>query len=380
MSRSNPSSPSAQIGIRSSEGGPSIALGGHWTLINLPSLRSQVDGLSLPPVPSLRIDASGIESTDTAGMWVLLRLRARMQEAGIEVELDGLASDYADLLALVERRLSQLEGIPRPELPSFLEKVGRGLVLQVQDMLALLAFIGEATIAMGRQLREPRRMRLKVTAKIIEESGLNALPIVGLLVFLLGIVVAYQGGRQLKIYGANIFVVEMVCLIMLRELAPLIAAIIVAGRTGSAYAAEIGTMRVTEEIDALTTLGIGPFDQLVLPKVTGLMIALPLLTMFADILGVFGGMVMATNVLDVSFVDFVDRIPIAISTSDFVVGVVKAPVFALIIAMVGCHQGFQVSGGADSVGRQTTVAVVQSIFLVIVTDAAFSVLFSWMGV
>ena len=380
MSRSNPSSPSAQIEIRSSEGGPSIALGGHWTLINLPSLRSQVDGLSLAPVPSLRIDASGIESTDTAGMWVLLRLRARLQEAGIEVELDGLASDYADLLALVERRLSQLEGIPRPELPGFLEKVGRGLVLQVQDMLALLAFIGEATIAMGRQLREPRRMRLKVTAKIVEESGLNALPIVGLLVFLLGIVVAYQGGRQLKIYGANIFVVEMVCLIMLRELAPLIAAIIVAGRTGSAYAAEIGTMRVTEEIDALTTLGIGPFDQLVLPKVTGLMIALPLLTMFADILGVFGGMVMATNVLDVSFVDFVDRIPIAISTSDFVVGVVKAPVFALIIAMVGCHQGFQVVGGADSVGRQTTVAVVQSIFLVIVTDAAFSVLFSWMGV
>ena len=214
----------------------------------------------------------------------------------------------------------------------------------------------------------------------MQESGFDALPIVGLLVFLLGIVVAYQGGRQLKIYGANIFVVEMVCLIMLRELAPLIAAIIVAGRTGSAYAAEIGTMRVTEEIDALTTLGIGPFDQLVLPKVTGLMISLPLLTMFADLLGVFGGMVMATNVLDVSFADFVQRIPVAISTSDFVVGIVKAPVFAMIIAMVGCHQGFQVAGGADSVGRQTTVSVVQSIFLVIVTDAAFSVLFSWMGV
>jgi phospholipid/cholesterol/gamma-HCH transport system permease protein len=219
-----------------------------------------------------------------------------------------------------------------------------------------------------------------MTAKIVEESGLNALPIAGLLVFLLGIVVAYQGGRQLETYGANIFVVELVGLIMLRELSPLIVAIIVAGRTGSAYTAEIGTMRVTEEIDAMQTIGIGPFDQLVLPKVVGLIIALPLLTVFADILGIFGGMVMASNVLDVSFRDFLQRMPQAISMTDFLVGVVKAPVFALIISMVGCHQGFQVSGGADSVGKQTTVSVVQSIFLVIITDACFSVLFSWLGI
>ena len=191
---------------------------------------------------------------------------------------------------------------------------------------------------------------------------------------------AYQGGVQLRTYGANIFVVELVGLIMLRELAPLIAAIIIAGRTGSAYAAEIGTMRVTEEVDAMKTIGISPHDQLVLPKVIGLMIAMPLLTVFADVLGIFGGMVMASNVLEVSFTDFLQRMPDAISVSDFVVGVVKAPVFALIIATVGCYQGFQVSGGADSVGRQTTIAVVQSIFLVIIADAAFSILFSWWGV
>ena len=247
-------------------------------------------------------------------------------------------------------------------------------------MLALVAFIGETTVAFLRQMANPRRIRWRTMTKIIEQTGVNALAIVGLLSFLLGIVIAYQGGIQLKTYGANIFIVELVCLIMLRELAPLIAAIIIAGRTGSAYTAEIGTMRVTEEIDALETIGIGTFDQLVLPKVLGLMITLPLLTVFADVMGILGGMVMASNVLDVSFTDFALRIPQAVGVESFVVGVIKAPVFAMIISMVGCFQGFQVSGGADSVGRQTTISVVQSIFLVIIADAAFSILFSWLGI
>jgi ABC transport permease subunit len=196
----------------------------------------------------------------------------------------------------------------------------------------------------------------------LRSAGFDALPIVGLLSFLLGIVVAYQGADQLRQYGANIFIADLVGLSMLREFAPLITAIIIAGRSGSAYAAQIGTMSVTEEIDALRTLGIAPLDLLVLPKILALSIALPLLTVFADVLGVFGGMLMARAQLGVGFGEFLDRFVKAVSVTAYLVGICKAPVFAFIIAVVGCFQGFRTRGGADSVGRQTTRSVVQSIF------------------
>ena len=210
----------------------------------------------------------------------------------------------------------------------------------------------------------------------LRSAGFDALPIVGLLSFLLGIVVAYQGADQLRQYGANIFIADLVGLSMLREFAPLMTAIIVAGRSGSAYAAQIGTMSVNEEIDALRALGIAPLDLLVLPKILALSIALPLLTVFADVLGVFGGMLMARAQLGVGFGEFLDRLVKAVSVTAYLVGVCKAPVFAFIIAVVGCFHGFRTRGGADSVGRQTTRSVVQSIFLVIVADALCSVAFS----
>ncbi|WP_291991868.1 ABC transporter permease [Candidatus Accumulibacter sp. ACC003] len=188
--------------------------------------------------------------------------------------------------------------------------------------------------------------------------------------------VAYQGADQLRQYGANIYVADLVGLSMLREFAPLITAIIIAGRSGSAYAAQIGTMSVTEEIDAMRTLGIAPLELLVLPKIIALLIVLPLLTLFADLLGVFGGMIMARSQLGVGFGEFLDRFVTAVSVSAYLTGIGKAPVFAAIIAIIGCFQGFRTHGGADSVGRQTTRSVVQSIFLVIVADALFSVAFS----
>ena len=219
-------------------------------------------------------------------------------------------------------------------------------------------------------------MRWRAILHNIQTAGFSALPIVGLLSFLLGIVVAYQGAEQLRRYGANIFVADLVGLSMLREFAPLITAIIVAGRSGSAYAAQIGTMAVTEEIDAMRTIGIAPIDLLVLPKILALLIALPLLTVYADVLGVFGGMIMARAQLGVGFEDFLERLLSAITLTDYLIGIGKAPVFAAIIAVVGCFQGFRTHGGADSVGRQTTRSVVQSIFLVIVADALFSIVFS----
>lgn len=260
--------------------------------------------------------------------------------------------------------------------PKFVPRVGKSTFAFSNQVFEMLSFVGETAITLGKSVMQPRRIRWRPILFNIRTAGFDALPIVGLLSFLLGVVVAYQGAGQLRQYGANIFVADLVGLSMLREFAPLITAIIVAGRSGSAYAAQIGTMAVTEEIDAMRTLGISPQEMLVLPKLVALVIVLPLLTVFADILGVFGGMLMASTQLDVGFIEFLDRFVKAVSPTSFMIGVGKAPVFAAIIAIVGCFQGFMTKGGADSVGRQTTRSVVQSIFLVIVADALFSIAFS----
>ena len=270
----------------------------------------------------------------------------------------------------------QPSAVPPGALIAALQAIGRSSVAAFEQGLAMLSFVGEAALAFASTVARPSRWRWRQVLFNIRSAGWDALPIVGLLSFLLGVVVAYQGADQLRQYGANIFVVDLVGVSMLREFAPLITAIIIAGRSGSAYAAQIGTMAVTEEIDALRTLGIAPLELLVLPKVIALVIALPLLTVFADVLGVMGGMLMAHSQLGVGFPEFLDRFVKAVSLTTLFVGLAKAPVFAAIIAIVGCFQGLRTRGGADSVGRQTTRAVVQSIFLVIVADALFSVAFS----
>ena len=242
--------------------------------------------------------------------------------------------------------------------------------------IALVSLVGESAVALGGWCAHPARVRWRPILFNLRTAGVDALPIVGLLSFLLGIVVAYQGADQLRQYGANIFVADLVGLSMLREFAPLMTAIIMAGRCGSAYAAQIGTMAVTQEIDAMRTIGIAPIEMLVLPKIIALCIAMPLLTVFADVMGVAGGMWMAQVQLGVNPTQFLERFTKAVSVTSYVVGIGKAPVFAAIIALVGCFQGFRTQGGADSVGQHTTRAVVQSIFLVIVVDALFSVAFS----
>ena len=260
-----------------------------------------------------------------------------------------------------------------------LARLGKIFCAAFAQALALLGFVGECAIALVAWGAHPARIRWRPILFNLRSAGFDALPIVGTLSFLLGIVVAYQGADQLRQYGANIFVADLVGLSMLREFAPLITAIIIAGRSGSAYAAQIGTMSVTQEIDAMRTIGIAPLEMLVLPKIIALVIVLPLLTVFADVLGMFGGMLMARAQLDVGFPEFLDRFTKAVSVTAYLIGICKAPVFAGIIAVVGCFQGFRAKGGADSVGRQTTRSVVQAIFLVIVADALFSVAFNLLG-
>ena len=323
---------------------------------------------------------SRVSALDTGGAWVLRRTLHSLEQAGLGITVAGLSDESSRLLEFVSSRGGMPGAVPGPIRPGVLEQVGRISVEQLQEEAGLVGFIGEMAASGSPLLLRPGRFRWIAMLQNLGAAGYRALPIVGLLSFLLGVVIAYQGGVQLRLYGANVFVADLVGLSMLRELAPLITAIIVAGRTGSAYTAQIGTMKVTEEIDALYTIGVTPMELLVLPKLVALLVALPLLTVFADIMGVFGGMVMASSMLGISSTTFLDRLAEAVSTRSYLIGIGKAPVFAAIIAAVGCYQGFQVRGSAESVGRRTTVSVVQSIFLVIVVDAAFSVAFSKLGI
>ncbi|WJW76249.1 ABC transporter permease [Thiohalobacter sp. IOR34] len=349
---------------------------GDWTVAGLDGReRALLQQVAAADVVR-RIDGSGIRGMDTAGAWLLHRLLRRAKGGP---PLQDLPPRYAGLLELVEG-LDEGGLPPPPPSPGRLAQMGKQVLDGFEELFAFLAFTGEVFQRLARQLLRPWSIRWPAVFADLETAGLRALGIVGLLSFLMGVVIAYQGAVQLRIYGANIYVADLVGLSMLRELAPLLTAIIVAGRTGSAYTAQIGTMQVTEEVAALQTIGIPPLDLLVLPKLIALSLALPLLSVFADILGVIGGMLMAQLQLGLGFEPFLDRFADAVSARSFLLGLIKAPVFAVIIALVGCFQGFRVAGSAASVGRHTTLSVVQSIFLVIVADAQFSVLFSWLGI
>jgi phospholipid/cholesterol/gamma-HCH transport system permease protein len=354
-----------------------LALSGEWTARGIGALAPRLTTIQVASKSAVIADGTQIEALDTAGAWVLHQLLQRLRAEGIDITLRGLRPPFAKLLAIVAQQVAEQSDNPAAQKPlSALARLGHSAVTACDDSVALLSFIGESTLTLVNSITHPARLRWRPVLYNIRSAGFDALPIVGLLSFLLGVVVAYQGADQLRQYGANIFVADLIGLSMLREFAPLITAIILAGRSGSAYAAQIGTMQVTEEIDAMRTLGIAPLELLVLPKILALMIAMPLLTVFADVLGVFGGMIMAQAQLGVGFSEFLDRFVKAVDLSAYLIGIGKAPVFAFIIAVVGCFQGFRTQGGADSVGRQTTRAVVQSIFLVIVADALFSVAFS----
>ena len=345
-------------------------LSGNWTVRGLGELAVQLAELPCAK-GEIALDGARIEAIDTAGAWVLQRW---LRQHGASAALRRWPPRLEKLMALVSAHPT--EPLLQPPRRSPLERVGKRAVAAWEQANALLSFIGESSLAAMRLLAHPARVRWRAVLRNIQLGGFEALPIIGLTSFLLGVVVAYQGADQLRHYGANIFVVDLVGYAMLREFAPLITAIIIAGRSGSAYAAQIGTMLVTEEIDAMRTLGIEPIELLVLPKVMALAVALPLLTVFADVTGTFGGMIMARAQLDVGFHEFIDRFGRELRGASLLIGVGKSLVFAMIIALIGCFQGFRTRGSADSVGRQTTLSVVQSIFLVIVADAMFSIAFS----
>lgn len=352
-------------------------LSGSWTAREIYGLEKKLTIMEQGDDVSTReitLDGSQIEKLDSIGVWILQKHMKKISDSGKTVRLIGWPTHYQKLMEIIEKEVdTSLLEVP---YQSSLEIIGRKAEAAWLDLFSFLSFIGESAMTLVRIAPFPKRWRWRMVFNNIQTAGFNALPIIGLTSFLLGIVIAYQGADQLRHYGANIFVVELVGYSMLREFSPLITAIIIAGRSGSAFAAQIGTMAVTQEIDAMRTIGISPIDLLVLPKVIALLVALPLLTVFADITGVLGGMIMARSQLGINFHEFILRFGNEVHLPTFLVGVGKAFVFAFVIAMIGCYQGFQTKANADSVGRQTTRSVVQSIFIVIVLDAVFSVILS----
>jgi phospholipid/cholesterol/gamma-HCH transport system permease protein len=361
-----------------------LSAGGRWDLLAAERLSPELQRLAPERRPAqVVLDLTRIEVLDTVGALLLRRLRQRLDGHGLKVEAVGLRDDLAAFAEEVDR--ADQEPVPGRSLRSppflhFVERIGRATQDVAEEAGRLLNFFGLTVVTLGRTLRQPSRLRLAAIFTHMERVGLDALPIVGLLSFLIGVVLAFQGADQLRRFGAELFVVNLLGIGILREIGILMTSIIVAGRSGSAFTAQIGTMKVNQEVDAMQTMGLDPMELLVLPRVIALVITLPLLGFYADVVGLLGGALMSNATLGVTTGQFARQLQLAVTPSTLMIGLVKAPVFAFVIAMVGCYQGLKVTGSADSVGRLTTTSVVESIFLVIVLDALFSILFSFLGI
>ena len=358
-----------------------LSLGGRWTATTAGWLDRQLQALDFRALTRARLDLAGIAALDTAGAWLIERTQSALRDHKIAVTVSGASPAQASLLETVARQnLRQPPPAPRQNpIVTIVIGIGEATVRNLINARDLLNFLGLTVVSCGRALRRPGRVRMAPLISHVERTGLDAIPIVGLLSFLIGVVTAYQGADQLARFGAQIFTVNIVGIGILREMGILITAIIVAGRSGSAFTAQIGTMKVNEEIDAMRTIGIDPVETLVLPRVLALVLVMPLLTFYADIMGIVGGAVQATVSLDISFLQFVRQLKTAVSITSFWVGVTKAPLFGFVIALVGCFEGFMVTRSAESVGSHTTKAVVEGVFLVIVFDAVLSIFFSSVG-
>ena len=323
-----------------------------------------------------RLDLSAIERMDTVGAWLIHRFAAEH-----DAEVVGLDSDGEHLLAQVSSA-DQPVAMRPAHVGSFIRVVGEiGAAVEQtgRTLYGLLGFLGATLIAFWHVATHPKRFRFNAVVQRFEVVGVSALAIVGLMSFLIGIVIAQQGAVQLQQFGAEFLTINLVGRITLRELGVLMTAIMVAGRSGSAFAAQIGTMKLTEEVDAMRTIGVSPMEALVLPRVLATVIMMPLLGMYASIVTIIGGGLLCWITLDIPPVTFIQRLREVVPITDLYVGLIKAPVFGLIIAVAGCFQGMLVEGDAEQVGTRTTSAVVQAIFLVIVVDAFFAVFFTSIG-
>lgn len=360
-----------------------LTLHGAWVLRHAASLQARLQRID-PTASGVRqvIFACGnLEAMDTSTAWLIHCKAQGCNDAGIETHFRGFKDSH---ISLIHQVFCVADG-PAPAKPqrglyALLIQLGAATVSSLQHGYAVLTFWGRLLIVIGRCVYQPRSLRLPSVVRHMHEAGVNAIPIVALMAVLISIVLAFQGATELSRFGAEIFTVDLTAIAFTRELGGMLTAVMIAGRSGSAFAAEIGVMQINEEIDALRTMGLDPFELLVLPRVIALLIMLPLLTVLADLMGLVGGAFAIISLIDLPLNLYLEQARLAISGGHFWIGLAKAPIFALIIASVATFRGLQASQSAESVGRLTTVSVVEAIFLVIAADAAISIVLAELGI
>jgi phospholipid/cholesterol/gamma-HCH transport system permease protein len=367
----------ASVTIEEREGGAVAVLAGDWTSTGLGSAgRDLSDAAQVHP--GLGLDIHDVGRCDTAGAYAIANAaRDRIPASQIRAR-----PEIRRLLELVERA-RQVEAPPPPRqqmLPELLDRIGRGAIEWVDDVVETLAFNGRLIVVLARSIVDPRRIRWASVISLAERAGLDALPIVAVTSFFIGAVIAFISANMLRQFGAQVFAVELIGVAVLREFGIVITAVLLAGRSASAFAAEIGAMKMNQEVDAMQVMGVDPFEALVAPRFAALLVTMPLLTFVAMVAGLCGGMVVAWGVLHLSPIFFVKRIATNVGVRHFWIGMSKAPVLAAVIAVVGCRQGMEVGGDVESLGRRVTAAVVHAIFAIILLDAIFAMIYSELNV
>ena len=353
-----------------------VRLAGRLALADLKTLMAELQAIPGRLEPrGIAVDVSGVEYLDSAGALALIEMENLCRSRGIPFELLGVSRKDHGLLGLIDREALQRPPLrPESERPAIVVKLGELARLQYRDFLEIMSFVGELVTALAFCLAHPRSVRWEEVKFYMKRAGADGLPIVALISLLLGLIMAFMSSLQLKQFGANLYVANLVTIAMVRELGPIMTAILVAGRSGSAFAAEIGTMVVNDEVNALVTMGFDPIRFLAVPKVLAAMIVVPILTIYADFFAILGGLIVGITGLDLTAFTYIQQTKDSIRVFDFGTSLVKAVVFAALIAGIGCQRGFQVRGGAEGVGQSTTSAVVSAIFLIIVADSAFAVM------
>ena len=357
--------------------------GGSWTAANGAALERLADAVTpqLDSSDHIRVDMAEVRELDTLGAWLLEKMSRRAASAGHRMEMVGVADNYAGLIEEL-RQVNRHNPAPAPARNPVLVKVeetGRSALGATEDLAVFLQMLGSLFLAIFGVLRRPKSLRLTSLVYQLYKVGWQAIPIIVLITFLIGAIIAQQGIFHFRKFGADSYVVDMVGILVLRELGVLIVAIMVAGRSGSAYTAELGSMKMREEIDALSTMGLDPVEVLILPRVVALICALPMLAFIGSMAALYGGGLVAWFYGGMGPAIFIARLHDAVSVTHFEVGIIKAPFMALVIGVVACSEGLRVKGSAESLGRQTTTSVVKSIFLVIVLDGLFAVFFASIG-
>jgi phospholipid/cholesterol/gamma-HCH transport system permease protein len=357
--------------------------GGSWTAANVTTLEALSDAVTpqLDRSKAVKVDMAEVHELDTLGAWLLEKMSRRATLAGHRTEVVGVADNYAGLIEEV-RQVNRHNPAPAPARNPVVARVndiGRSAVGATEDLAVFLQMLGSLFVAIFGLLRRPRSLRLTSLVYQLYRVGWQAIPIVVLITFLIGAIIAQQGIFHFRKFGADSYVVDMVGILVLRELGVLIVAIMVAGRSGSAYTAELGSMKMREEIDALSTMGLDPVEVLILPRVIALVCALPILSFIGSMAALYGGGLVAWFYGGMGPAIFIARLHDAVSVTHFEVGIIKAPFMALVIGIVACSEGLRVKGSAESLGKQTTTSVVKSIFLVIVLDGLFAVFFASIG-